>query len=127
MTGSNSRGAPGGNAGGLCASSPTTDLSFVTIAGNSAGTVGGGLYVANFSISPPRRLKGVLIAGNTAPTGPDCYGTGSTSLGFNLIGDATSCGIVSIRPHGNFVRSPWKARSGRLSARTTTRRGSTYA
>lgn len=84
-----------GNAGGLCASSPTTDLSFVTITGNSAATVGGGLYVNNFSSHAPRRLKGVLLAGNTAMTGPDCNGTGLTSLGFNLIGDATSCGIVS--------------------------------
>ncbi len=79
--------------GGLCITNSTTDLSFVTIAGNSAFR-GGGIYT-NTSGQGTKNLKGVLVADNSAPTGPDCdAGTALTSLGFNLIEDATTCGIV---------------------------------
>jgi hypothetical protein len=41
-------------------------------------------------------LNATILAGNTAPSGPDCAGTGTvTSLGHNLIGDADGCSAVS--------------------------------
>jgi hypothetical protein len=89
--------APGGNAGGLCAAAAGSDLSFVTIAGNSAsGGPGGGLYVPSFASQSPKRLRGVLLADNTATVGPDCFApTAVTSLGANLIENATNCMITA--------------------------------
>ncbi|HEY2387720.1 MAG TPA: right-handed parallel beta-helix repeat-containing protein [Candidatus Binatia bacterium] len=79
--------------GGICLTNSATELSFVTVAGNSAFR-GGGIYTNGAGLGA-KNLKGVLVAGNTAATGPDCDATGLTSLGFNIVGDATSCGIVS--------------------------------
>jgi hypothetical protein len=82
-------------AGGLCLTASETDLSFVTIADNSAG-IGGGIYVSG-GMQPAKRLKGVLIGDNTATTsGPDCYAAAPlTSLGYNLIENATLCTMAA--------------------------------
>ena len=60
----------------------------VTISSNSASSVGGGLYVAGGSGA--HILKNTLLAGNSAPAGPDCSGNLS-SYGHNLIQNATNC------------------------------------
>ena len=44
-----------------------------TLTGNSAGSFGGGVY-NNYSLQFPISLSNSIVAGNTAPTGPDYYG-----------------------------------------------------
>jgi hypothetical protein len=53
-----------------------------TLSGNSADTVGGGI----FSLFGTRTTRNTIIAGNTAPNNPDVSGT-LVSQGHNLIGD----------------------------------------
>jgi hypothetical protein len=74
----------------------STKLVGVTIAGNSAATGGGGLAIT----LPPARIRGTIIADNTAPAGPDCYSplvpvappAQLSSKGYNLIED-TDCSM----------------------------------
>ena len=61
-----------------------------TITGNSSAR-GGGI---NNDSGGAATLLNTIVAENTAPSGPDCSGTVS-SLGNNLIGDATGCGFGS--------------------------------
>ena len=61
-----------------------------TITDNDAALGGGGIYRASGTVL----LLNSIIAGNTGPEGPDCGGS-PTSLGHNLIGDATDCGYVA--------------------------------
>jgi len=53
-----------------------------TLSGNSASAIGGGIYIPLGTVT----LANTIIAGNTAPTGPDVGGT-VTSLGYNLVGN----------------------------------------
>jgi hypothetical protein len=75
-------------------------VSFSTISANSAHSGGG---IAATAATPPpgmappiaaMTLNASILAGNTAPSGPDCAGA-ATSLGYNLIGDADGCSGVS--------------------------------
>lgn len=82
--------------GGIGASNLMT-LNNVTIVGNTVvnagGTdYGGGGLAANDPPSPVT-ISNSLIAGNTAPLGPDCYLT-INSGGHNLIGNGTDCAIA---------------------------------
>ena len=61
-----------------------------TITNNDAALGGGGIYRASGTVI----LVNSIIAGNTGPDGPDCGGS-PTSLGYNLIGNATDCGYVA--------------------------------
>jgi hypothetical protein len=58
-----------------------------TVSGNAAGS-GGGLSVQSGSV----QLANTIVALNAAEDGADCQGA-STSLGFNLVGDATGCDL----------------------------------
>ncbi len=75
-----------GRGGGIANFGGTVTLINSTISGNSAepdnplSVSGGG--VANFGTS---NVRNTIIAGNTAPTGPDVFGA-QTSQGYNLIG-----------------------------------------
>jgi CSLREA domain-containing protein len=90
--GVSSRGGGIRNAGGA-----TLNLTNVTIANNSvaAGTGnvvrrGGGIFnEANSTVN----LTTTIIDGNRAPTGPDCFGTLSSS-GSNLISNTADCNIL---------------------------------
>jgi hypothetical protein len=82
-----------GTGGGIDTSScDRVDLSFVTITANEASR-GGGIYSGgngNF-----KRLKGVVLVGNTATQGgPDCYGP-ITSSGGNVIGSTAGCTVTA--------------------------------
>jgi predicted outer membrane repeat protein len=84
------------NAGDRCA------LSHVTVAANTATAYGGGIYVDHRAAAgDPVQLRGVIVGGNTASTGPDCLATSTVggaalaSDGFSLIGDITDCGLAS--------------------------------
>ena len=68
----------------------TATLTNTTISQNSASIFGGGFY--NFGGA--LRLRNTIIAGNEAPTGPDCYDDVPSS-GYNLIGDTADCGFVA--------------------------------
>jgi hypothetical protein len=69
----------------------TVDTINSTLARN-IGSMGGGL--SNFATV---KLQNTIIALNTSPTEPDCFGV-VTSLGTNLIGKPTGCTIT--RPQG---------------------------
>ena len=64
-------------------------LGNATISGNAA-SAGGGLRGGGASVV----VKNSIVAGNTAPTGPDCVGT-VTSQGHNVIGNQSACGFAS--------------------------------
>ncbi len=74
----------------------TLTLNNTTITNNLAPNVAGGLlYRGTFT------LQNTIIAGNTAGNvGPDCLDFSGTvfSLGFNLIGDSTTCGFSPVGP-----------------------------
>lgn len=81
-------------AGAIYAQVGTTDLRNVTITGNAAARVYGGVYTPG---EPVITLRNTILAGNTATQGsPDCSGV-LTSAGYNLVGrDNTSCtGLVA--------------------------------
>jgi len=63
----------------------TLDLFNCTIANNSSLTAGGGIWKA---FNGTATLHDTLVAGNTAPGGPDCYGS-FVSAGHNLIGNSS--------------------------------------
>jgi parallel beta-helix repeat protein/predicted outer membrane repeat protein len=89
-------------------SSPSLSLTACTLSGNSAGSEGGGIFSSGLI---QLRLNNTILAGNTAPTGPDLRETVSnvittTLLGVNLISDTSgnnglspsSAYIVRIQP-----------------------------
>jgi CSLREA domain-containing protein len=82
--------------GGIGASNPMT-LNTVTIVGNTVVDAGGSDYGGGGLAAPnppsPVTISNSLIAGNTAPTGPDCYLT-VNSGGYNLVGNGTDCAIA---------------------------------
>ncbi|MDQ3864158.1 MAG: LamG domain-containing protein, partial [Actinomycetota bacterium] len=78
--------APNGSGGGILADDPSTQtLTNSTLSGNSAGVSGGGIHNDSSSASG-RTLRNTIVAGNTAPGGPDAYGN-FQSQGNNLIGN----------------------------------------
>jgi len=80
-----------GTGGGIDASEcDRVDLAFVTITANRASQ-GGGFY--SRGNGQWKRLKGVILAGNTADEGLDCYGP-MTSAGGNVIGNGANCDIT---------------------------------
>ena len=64
-----------------------------TISNNSAG-LGGGLYAVNQACI----IRSTIVAGNSAPTGPDCRGS-ITSQNYNLVGDTSDCTIGGQTAH----------------------------
>lgn len=87
-------------------SQATCEMEHCTIAGNQAANHGGGVYLQNSGVVKPRFC---IIAGNTAPIGPDMLpNTGTmTSLGGNIIGNNQDSGIVAGLPNaaGDYVGS----------------------
>ncbi len=104
-------------------SSPVTIINS-TISGNSATNLGGGISQAgtgpittltlnNVTVTDNTSVSGQgggvsrvvlggstsimnsIVAGNTAPVGPDCTGVPFLSQGYNLIGDTTGCTFTS--------------------------------
>lgn len=67
-------------------------LDHVTITGNAATARGGG--VAGDGPAGQFTVRSSIIAGNTAPVGPDCSTTGLRALAPSLIEDATDCAIA---------------------------------
>ena len=61
-------------------------LGNATISGNEATASGGGVRGGGTSVV----VKNSIIAGNTAPTGPNCV-SAVTSQGYNLIGNNAGC------------------------------------
>jgi hypothetical protein len=68
-------------------------LENVTVAGNVATSTGGG--IENWFADNGRALnfKNTIIAGNTAPAGPDCHGAQIISNDYNLIGNTAGITI----------------------------------
>ena len=79
-----------GNGGGVYLSlSAALLFGWDTIARNTSAGQGGGAYVS----SDGMKIRGTLIGANAAPSGQDVYCSSTlTSLGYNLIGNTTSCG-----------------------------------
>jgi hypothetical protein len=84
----NGNSAPSGTGGAIRANS-SGSLTIVnsTISGNSA-TYGGGIAINPGTTNPT--LSNTILSGNSAGTGPDCYGS-ITSQGNNLVQNTGSC------------------------------------
>ena len=80
--------ATSGDGGGVWLSAGNLIITNSTITGNSATSEGGGIF--DFSGADTTSLVNTIVAGNTAPTAPDCFGA-PTSLGSNLIGNDSGC------------------------------------
>ena len=69
--------------GGVLGALTTLNIASSTVAGNTATVQGGGVVgVAS--------IRAAIVAGNSAPTGPDCMAIAATG-GDNLIGNGTGC------------------------------------
>ena len=88
------------NNGGGLQNQGTATLTNVTIYENTAVSNGGGLNASGGTLN----VVNSLIAGNSAPTGPDCAGT-IVSQGYNLIQTSTGC-TVSGSTTGNISGDP---------------------
>ena len=78
--------------GGAIASRNFTTLNQCTLAGNSSAQSGGAFYL---NTGGTLALTGSIIAGNTAPIGPDIGNSGHliSATGVNLIGDLGTTGL----------------------------------
>jgi CSLREA domain-containing protein len=73
-------------------------LNNVTIANNTAAMQGGGIFAENTAfIGFAPRVTNSIIAGNTAPVGPDC--SGSLDSNFDLVGNGSACNGPSASKH----------------------------
>jgi hypothetical protein len=70
-------------------------LDYCTVTNNSAGAAGG---LDNFSGPATMKIFRSVIAGNTAPTGPDIWFS-AVSLDYNHIGDLTGATITGTTTH----------------------------
>src|SRR5688572_7466563 len=73
-----------GKGGGILLTGNTLITFHTTITNNTAPSSGGGVYVEGGQ----HRIHNDLIAGNSAPAGPDAFGE-LTSFGYNLIGNTS--------------------------------------
>ncbi|MCA9919392.1 MAG: hypothetical protein KC445_15640, partial [Anaerolineales bacterium] len=87
------------NGGGLHNEGSAT-LNNVTIYENTAVSSGGGIYENGGTLT----VGNTIIAGNSAPAGPDCTGT-LTSSGYNLLQASSGC-TVSGSTTGNISGDP---------------------
>src|SRR5205085_2298737 len=98
-------------------------VSFSTLSANSARS-GGGIAATGGTgttlpgmVSPvaAMTLNASILAGNIAPSGPDCAGA-VTSLGDNLVGNADGCsGVSAAGDHTGSGASPLDPRLGPLA------------
>jgi len=112
------------NGGGLYNNPPPQTpnsvlISGSTIADNSSGTSqGGGIY----NLSPGFvTINGVILANNTGGNAPDCAGT-ITSLGYNLIENATNCTIAGNTVGNKTGQDPQLLALGNYGGPTQTRK-----
>jgi predicted outer membrane repeat protein len=82
------------NGGGILNLNPMT-LVNVTISGNTAASQGGGIYNLGTTIN----FGNSIIAGNTAPSGPDGNGFNFNSLDYNLVGNTTGANFTGTTTH----------------------------
>jgi CSLREA domain-containing protein len=67
-----------------------------TVTANQAGQSGGGIYARQtlFPTTFDPAVQGSIVAGNTAPTAPDCFR--ADSAGYNVIGVGDGCFVTSL-------------------------------
>ena len=106
---------PAGHGGGINLDGGTLTLVNSTVSGNTSVTLAGGIEVSTATLNAtastitdnttaegggieaggpdpsPVTLKGTIVAGNHASSGPDCAGTPIVSAGHNLLGTAAGC------------------------------------
>ncbi len=69
-----------------------------TLASNTAALNGGGIFAESAAfIGFVTKINNSVLAGNTAPSGPDCFG--SIDSGYNLIGNDAGCRGPSVAKH----------------------------
>lgn len=81
-------------------------ITSVTLTGNKADSdgdnsgVGGGLHLSGGLWQNPGEfaIENSIVAGNSAFAGPDCQAASGNgqSLGYNLFGDSSDCGVVTV-------------------------------
>jgi hypothetical protein len=83
--------------GGIVSSTSGGRLMIVngTISDNHFRAHGGGIFTIDFGTANPQGpdIVNTVVAGNTAATGPDCFGT-ITSLGHNLLESSDRCTLT---------------------------------
>lgn len=87
-----------GNVGGLLVADGDKAIIIDSTIANNAGTEqGGGVRVETGTKSGRADLLNTIVAGNSAPSGPDCFTEGDAirSKGFLLVQDPTGCSIDS--------------------------------
>jgi hypothetical protein len=95
----NSATTPNSDGGGIYAYGGSMAIRSSTIDGNAATRNGGG--ISSFNLNPDPSLSNTIVAGNTAPTGPNLIGGAGDvfNAAFSLIGDpagATVAGAPNI-------------------------------
>ena len=92
----------GGSGGGVGAEFGGVTITGSTIAGNTADTVAGGVYNRGGSTVT---LQNTIVAGNTAPSGPDLGGTDMPvfDAAFTLVGNPADAGINQTVPGSNVL------------------------
>ena len=87
-----------------------------TITGNQAGREGGGIYVETLPWPTVEGdgFMGSIVAGNTAPAGPDCIR--AYSSGYNVIGIADGCGNSSNLDRTGSETAPLDPKLGPLAS-----------
>jgi hypothetical protein len=114
IAGNRSRGDFGG--GVYLFSDARGTISNATIAGNSAATQGGGLFgESTIFIGVPPKVTNSILAGNSAPSRPDCFA--GLDSAYNLIGNGTGCIGPGPANHSKVgtAASPLDARLGALA------------
>ncbi len=87
-----------------------------TIAGNSAALQGGGLFgESTLFIGVPPRVTNSILAGNSAPSRPDCFA--GLDSAYDLIGNGTGCTGPAATNHSTVgtAASPLDPRLGALT------------
>ncbi|HXT51052.1 MAG TPA: CSLREA domain-containing protein [Thermoanaerobaculia bacterium] len=97
-------------------SAAVAELRNVTIATNFAGTSGGGLLAEPTAfIGTAAKVTNSILAGNSAPAGPDC--AGDVDTGYDLVGNNGGCNGPSAANH-DLVGTPASPIDARLGALT---------
>ena len=97
--------------GGICAPLGESFIVNSTISSNSASQSGGGIYFTPSRAEDKMILRNTLVAGNSAPNGPDCSSPISplqpiTSLDYNLIQNTNGCTITNLIAHNIYNLDP---------------------
>src|SRR5262249_1700982 len=100
--------SPDSNGGGIEVIDDNLTLELVTIVRNQATASGANAFAGGGGMQVQQgttRYEGLILALNTATTGPNCQGSGRSD-GFNLFGDLPGCGFLFVGSDQRGVPAP---------------------